>query len=70
LPTTSAGKNASLLATGAKIKKIADGFKFTEDPGAYARGDVYFSDIPNAHIHHWSVTDQKPTTFTDESGNS
>jgi gluconolactonase len=68
LAAASADEKVSLLATGAQVEKIADGFTFTEGPAADSKGDVYFSDIPNADIHHWSVANQKLTTFTNESG--
>lgn len=50
-----AGKPA-LVAEGAKLEKLAGGFKFTEGPAADAAGDVFFSDIPNNRIHRWSAT--------------
>ncbi len=62
-----ADEHATLLATGAKVKKLGGGFKFTEGPAADAKGDVYFSDIPNADIHKWSVEGEKLTTFMDGS---
>jgi len=63
------GKGASVVAAGAKVEKLAGGFKFTEGPAADAEGNVYFSDIPNNRIHKWSV-DGKLSTFREESGGS
>lgn len=56
-----------LVAPGAVVKKLADGFRFTEGPAVDARGNVFFSDIPNDRIHRWS-TKGKLTTFRENSG--
>ncbi len=57
----------SLIADGAKVKRLATGFSFTEGPAADTKGNVYFSDIPNNRIHIWSV-DGKLTTFRENTG--
>ena len=46
---------SSVVAAGAKVEKLADGFKFTEGPAADAEGNVFFTDIPNNRIHKWST---------------
>ncbi|MFH1923154.1 MAG: SMP-30/gluconolactonase/LRE family protein [Planctomycetota bacterium] len=56
-----------LVASGAKVERLADGFVFTEGPACDAEGNVYFSDIPNERIHVWS-TDGKLSTFRENSG--
>ncbi len=58
---------ANLVAPDAKVVKLADGFKFTEGPAVDAKGNVYFSDIPNIRVHRWSL-DGKLTTFRENSG--
>jgi len=58
---------ASVVADGAKVEKLAGGFLFTEGPAADAQGNVYFSDIPNNRIHKWSL-DGKLSTFRENSG--
>jgi gluconolactonase len=58
----------SLVAPGARVEKLADGFRFTEGPAADAQGNVYFSDIPNQRIHVWNVAQRKLTTFRENSG--
>ena len=58
---------ASVVADGAKVEKLAGGFAFTEGPAADARGNIYFSDIPNNRIHEWSL-DGKLSTFRENSG--
>ncbi len=64
------GKEESgILAPGAELKKLADGFKFTEGPAVDAEGNVYFTDQPNDRIMKWSV-DGKLTTFLQPCGRS
>ncbi len=58
---------ADLIAPGAVVDKLAGGFQFTEGPACDAVGNVFFSDIPNARIHKWSV-DGVLTTFRENSG--
>ena len=48
-----------LIADGAELKLVSDGFEFTEGPAADAEGNVYFTDQPNNRIHKWSVDDNK-----------
>lgn len=57
----------SLVAPAAELKKLAAGFQFTEGPAADAKGNIYFSDIPNNRIHIWSL-DGKLSTFRENSG--
>jgi gluconolactonase len=58
---------ASVVADGAKVEKLAGGFAFTEGPASDAKGNVYFSDIPNNRILKWSL-DGKLSTFRENSG--
>jgi len=46
---------ADIVAPGAELEKLADGFKFTEGPAADAQGNVYFTDQPNDRIVRWGV---------------
>ena len=46
---------ASLVATGAKVEKLAGGMKFTEGPvWLPEQKKVVFSDIPNSKLMQWS----------------
>jgi len=63
-----AGKEG-IIASGAKVEKLAGGFKFTEGPAVDAEGNVFFTDQPNNKIHKWSV-DGKLSVFHDKSGRS
>jgi gluconolactonase len=56
----------SVLTEGAKVEKLAGGFKFTEGPAADAKGNILFTDIPNNRIHKWSL-DGKLITFKKDS---
>jgi len=58
---------AGVVADGAKVEKLAGGFSFTEGPAADARGNIFFTDIPNNRIHKWSL-DGKLSTFRENSG--
>lgn len=51
----------------ANVVKLASGFKFTEGPAVDAKGNVYFTDIPNHHILVWTL-DNKLDTFRVKSG--
>lgn len=57
-----------LIAPGAKLIKLAGGFRFTEGPAVAPNGDVYFTDIPNNRIHKWDVSEKKLSTFMENSG--
>ena len=48
--------SAGVIAPGAKLEKLAGGFKFTEGPTCDARGNLFFTDQPNDRIWEWSVT--------------
>jgi gluconolactonase len=60
-------KKQGIIAPGAKVKKLADVFKFTEGPAVDARGNVFFTDQPNNRIHKWSV-DGKLSIFHEKPG--
>ena len=66
------GRNAeaaSVVAPSAKVEKLAGGFSFTEGPAADAKGNIFFSDIPNNRIHKWSLNGTL-STFRENSGGS
>jgi gluconolactonase len=52
-----------------QLRLLATGFKFTEGPAADARGNVYFTDIPNQRILVWGV-DNKLKTHRENTGNA
>jgi len=65
--TSGGAEKRGVVAEGAKVEKLAGGFKFTEGPAADAKGNIFFSDIPNNRINKWSV-DGKLSTFRENSG--
>ncbi|PWU20363.1 MAG: gluconolactonase [Verrucomicrobia bacterium] len=60
---------SKIIASGAKLEKLADGFIFTEGPACDAHGNVFFTDQPNDRIMEWS-TDGKLSTFMQPCGRS
>jgi len=60
-------QDLSVVAPGAEVKKLANGFRFTEGPAADAQGNIFFSDIPNNRILKRSL-DGTLSTFRDNSG--
>jgi len=71
--TDQAGPVAALAgkvtAPGARVVKLAGGFKFTEGPACDAAGNVFFTDQPNDRILKWSV-EGKLSTFMQPCGRS
>jgi gluconolactonase len=57
-----------ILPEGARIEKLAGGFRFTEGP-VWRDGTLLFSDIPANQIKQWAP-DGKLSTFREPSGNS
>ncbi len=65
--TLSAQEKKSIIAPGAKVEKLADGFRFTEGPAVDKKGNVYFTDQPNDRILKWAV-DGKLSVFQENTG--
>ncbi|HJN16470.1 MAG TPA: SMP-30/gluconolactonase/LRE family protein [Armatimonadota bacterium] len=59
----------TIVAPGAELQLLADGFSFTEGPAADAEGNVYFTDQPNDRILVWSL-DGELSTFMQPCGRS
>ncbi|MDR2423334.1 MAG: SMP-30/gluconolactonase/LRE family protein [Prevotellaceae bacterium] len=62
-----AQNSPELVADGAKVEKLAEGFGFTEGPTADSKGNVYFTDQPNDKIWKWSI-DGKLSVALDKTG--
>ncbi len=58
-----------LVADGAVITLISDGFSFAEGPASDSTGNIFFSDIVNNIIYKWSV-DLELSVFRENSGGS
>jgi gluconolactonase len=68
-PAALAADDSGIIAPGAKLEKLAEGFMFTEGPASDGAGDVYFTDQPNDRILKWSA-DGKLTTYMQPCGRS
>jgi gluconolactonase len=44
-----------LIAEGAEVIRVAEGFSFAEGPAADSDGNLFFSDVPSQRILKWSV---------------
>ena len=51
--------DSSIIAPGAKLEKLGDGYSFTEGPAVDRDGNVFFTDQPNDRIVKWSAADGK-----------
>jgi gluconolactonase len=58
---------SKIIAPGATLQKLADGFQFTEGPASDKEGNVFFTDQPNDRILKWS-TEGKLSTFMEPCG--
>ena len=56
-----------IVAAGATLVQLAEGFEFTEGPACDAEGHVLFTDQPNDRILKWSV-DGKLSTYKQPCG--
>jgi len=59
---------SELLAPGASVTKLADGFVFTEGPAADAEGNLYFSDTRGNKTYKWTVGEGLSTFQEDSRG--
>lgn len=60
----------SIVAKGAKVEKLGDGYTFTEGPAVDAEGNVYFTDQPNDKIIRWAASTGELSVFSDKTGRS
>jgi len=67
---TAVAAEKSLIADGAKVEVLGDGYEFTEGPAIARNGDVYFTDQPNDRIVKWSAADGKFTDWLKPAGRS
>lgn len=61
---------SQVVAKGAELKLLADGFKFTEGPAKSPEGHIYFTDQPNNQILKWDVEKEELYTFLKPAGRS
>ena len=55
-------RSEPLVAPGAKVTQLAEGFIFTEGPACDAEGNIFFSDVRDSKTYKWSL-DGKLSTF-------
>ena len=67
-PLGNAGEEG-VLAPGATVQQVADGFKFTEGPTCDGEGNLFFTDQPNDRVMR-SSADGELTTFLQPAGRS
>ena len=67
--TGATAAESDIVAPGAEVRLLADGFKFTEGPASDGAGNVLFTDQPNDRILKWS-TDGKLSTYRQPCGRS
>jgi gluconolactonase len=60
----------SIIADGAELKLLGDGFSFTEGPAPDKNGDVFFTDQPNNTIVKWEHSTGELSVFMDNAGRS
>lgn len=60
----------SIVAKGAKVELLGEGYTFTEGPAVDPQGNVYFTDQPNDKIVRWEAGTGKLSTFADNTGRS
>ena len=59
----------AMLEAGKDWELVSSGHKFTEGPAVNQQGEVYFTDIPNNHIHKIAL-DGKVTVFKEDTGST
>jgi gluconolactonase len=59
-----------IVAKGAQLEKVKDGFSFTEGPAVNRFGDIYFTDQPNDKIYVWNANSNQITLAKEGTGRS
>ncbi len=62
------GQSSDIVADGAELELVGDGYDFTEGPAADRKGNVYFTDQPNNRILRWDAKSNKVTTYMEPAG--
>lgn len=62
------GPEGPIFPDNTEIRKLAEGFKFTEGPALGPDGRIYFNDIPNERTHVYDPGTGETTVFREETG--
>jgi len=57
-----------VVPRGESVRKVADGFRFTEGPAEATNGRIFFSDIPNEKIHIFDPANGEVSVAIEKSG--
>lgn len=67
-PVAEAAPAGPIVPAGAEVRKLAEGFKFTEGPALGPDGRIYFNDIPNNRTHVFDPKSGQTVVFREETG--
>ena len=59
-----------IVAEGATLEILGEGYSFTEGPASDCNGNVYFTDQPNNHIVKWDASTGATSLFMEAAGRS
>jgi gluconolactonase len=62
--------DAEIIADGAKVEVLAEGYSFTEGPAVDRDGNVFFTDQPNDRIVKWNAADGSVSDWMKPCGRS
>src|SRR6476659_9599087 len=62
--------DASLIADGAKVEVLSEGYSFTEGPAVDRDGNVFFTDQPNDRIVKYDAADGSFSDWLQPAGRS
>jgi len=65
-----AAEEANLIAPGAKVEVLGEGYSFTEGPAVDKEGNIFFTDQPNDRIVKWNAADGVLTDWLKPAGRS
>jgi gluconolactonase len=60
----------SIIAPGARLELLGEGYTFTEGPATDRYGNVFFTDQPNNRIIKWEAATGEFTVFMEQAGRS
>ncbi|WP_282136296.1 SMP-30/gluconolactonase/LRE family protein [Seonamhaeicola maritimus] len=63
-------ENEKIIAAGATLTLVDDGFEFTEGPASDKNGNVYFTDQPNNRILKWTHLNNSVSEYMKPAGRS